>query len=105
MSTLDKTPTANAQVHRLTEASQAMNGIVKLFNDITGQIGVLALNATLESARAGDAGRGFSIIATEMKTLAHQAKKATDKISNEVENLNGISEDIAISLNAKKSTD
>jgi len=71
-----------------------MQSIVQLIGDTTGQINLLALNATIESARAGEAGRGFAVVAAEVKNLANQAKQATDKIEQEISNLNGISGDV-----------
>lgn len=90
--------TADIQAQRLTSAAHAMGGIVGLIGDITGQINLLALNATIESARAGEAGRGFAVVVAEVKNLANQAKQATDKISSEIEALNGISGDVVGAL-------
>ncbi|MCG2630600.1 PAS domain-containing methyl-accepting chemotaxis protein [Bradyrhizobium sp. WYCCWR 13023] len=98
MSAVDQVATADAQAQRLTEAAQAMSGIVELINNITGQINLLALNATIESARAGEAGRGFAVVASEVKSLANQAKQATDKIGAEIGSLNGISGDVVTAL-------
>ncbi|MDD1575102.1 histidine kinase, partial [Bradyrhizobium sp. WBOS1] len=98
MSAVDQVATADAQAQRLTEAAQAMSGIVELINNITGQINLLALNATIESARAGEAGRGFAVVASEVKSLANQAKQATDKIGAEIGSLNGISGDVVSAL-------
>jgi methyl-accepting chemotaxis protein len=91
---------ADAQAKRLNEAAQAMSGIVELIGNITGQINLLALNATIESARAGEAGRGFAVVASEVKNLATQAKQATDKIGQEIGNLNGISGDVVGALDS-----
>jgi methyl-accepting chemotaxis protein len=93
---------ADAQAKRLNEAAQAMSGIVELIGSITGQINLLALNATIESARAGEAGRGFAVVASEVKNLATQAKQATDKIGQEIENLNGISGEVVSALDSIK---
>ncbi len=93
---------ADAQAKRLNEAAQAMSGIVELIGNITGQINLLALNATIESARAGEAGRGFAVVASEVKNLATQAKQATDKIGQEIGNLNGISGDVVGALDSIK---
>jgi len=89
---------ADAQTLRLTDAAQAMGGIVELIGNITGQINLLALNATIESARAGEAGRGFAVVASEVKNLANQAKQATDKIGEEIGHLSGISADVVGAL-------
>ena len=97
---VDDVVTANSTAQRLADASLAMSGIVELINDITGQINLLALNATIESARAGEAGRGFAVVASEVKSLANQAKQATDKIALEINSLNGISADVVSTLGA-----
>lgn len=102
MSAVDQVASADAQAQRLTEAAQAMSGIVELINNITGQINLLALNATIESARAGEAGRGFAVVASEVKSLANQAKQATDKIGQEIGSLNGISGDVVSALSSIK---
>ncbi|QIP03336.2 methyl-accepting chemotaxis protein [Bradyrhizobium symbiodeficiens] len=102
MSAVDQVASADAQAQRLTEAAQAMSGIVELINSITGQINLLALNATIESARAGEAGRGFAVVASEVKSLANQAKQATDKIGAEIGSLNGISGDVVSALGSIK---
>jgi len=93
---------ADQQAQKLSAASQAMSGIVELIGNITGQINLLALNATIESARAGEAGRGFAVVASEVKNLANQAKHATDTISKEIEQLNGVASDVVGSLTAIK---
>ena len=99
---VEKVTDADAQAHRLSEASQAMSGIVDLINNITGQINLLALNATIESARAGEAGRGFAVVASEVKSLAGQARQATDKIGTEISSLNGISDGVVVALTSIK---
>jgi methyl-accepting chemotaxis protein len=98
LTAVDKVVQADTEARRLTDAAQAMSGIVELIGNITGQINLLALNATIESARAGEAGRGFAVVASEVKSLANQAKQATDKITTEIESLNGISGDVASAL-------
>jgi methyl-accepting chemotaxis protein len=99
---VDRVSAADAQAQRLTDAAQAMSGIVEMINNITSQINLLALNATIESARAGEAGRGFAVVASEVKSLANQAKQATDKIGEEIGSLNAISGDVAGALTAIK---
>ena len=89
---------ADGQAQRLSAAADSMSGIVELIGSITGQINLLALNATIESARAGEAGRGFAVVASEVKSLANQAKQATDRIGQEIASLNGISGDVVTAL-------
>ncbi|MGC2776927.1 MAG: PAS domain-containing methyl-accepting chemotaxis protein [Bradyrhizobium sp.] len=102
MGAADRVASADSQAKRLSDATQAMSGIVELIGNITGQINLLALNATIESARAGDAGRGFAVVASEVKNLANQAKAATDKIGAEIAGLNEISGEVVNALNAIK---
>jgi methyl-accepting chemotaxis protein len=101
MGAVERVATADAQAQRLSDAAQSMSGIVELINNITGQINLPALNATIESARAGEAGRGFAVVASEVKSLANQAKQATDKIGQEG-SLNNISGDVVGALNVIK---
>ncbi|WP_316228923.1 PAS domain-containing methyl-accepting chemotaxis protein [Bradyrhizobium sp. SZCCHNR1070] len=102
MGAVERVASADSQAKRLSDAAQAMSGIVEIISDITGQINLLALNATIESARAGDAGRGFAVVASEVKNLANQAKAATDKIGAEIGGLTGISSEVVSALNAIK---
>jgi PAS domain S-box-containing protein len=80
---------------KLTDAAQAMNGIVDLIRDVAGQINLLALNATIEAARAGDAGKGFAVVASEVKNLANQSARATEQISKEIEGIQATSSEVA----------
>ena len=99
---VERVEVADQQAQRLSAAAGSMSSIVELIGDITGQINLLALNATIESARAGEAGRGFAVVAAEVKNLANQAKQATDKIGQEIGNLNGISSDVVGALTSIK---
>lgn len=80
---------------RLLNGTNAMNGIVNLIQEIAGQINLLALNATIESARAGEAGKGFAVVATEVKSLARQASDATQRIADEIGNVQHVADDVA----------
>ena len=102
LTAVERVEVADQQAQRLSEAAESMSSIVQLIGDITGQINLLALNATIESARAGEAGRGFAVVASEVKNLANQAKQATDKIEQEIGNLNGISGDVVGALTSIK---
>jgi PAS domain S-box-containing protein len=83
---------------KLTDAAQAMNGIVDLIRDVAGQINLLALNATIEAARAGDAGKGFAVVASEVKNLANQSARATEQISKEIEAIQATSSEVASAI-------
>jgi methyl-accepting chemotaxis protein len=72
------------EINALTEQIKEVSNVVKLINDITGQINLLALNAAIEAARAGEHGRGFAVVAGEVKNLAAEARAATDNIEKVV---------------------
>jgi methyl-accepting chemotaxis protein len=78
---------ASANVDRLRESSAAIGNVVNLIAQIARQTTLLALNSTIEAARAGDAGRGFAVVATEVKALAVQTQHATEEISKKIEAL------------------
>lgn len=75
---------AGTVTSRLTQLSDSMVDIVNLITGITGQINLLALNASIEAARAGEAGKGFAVVAQEVKSLATQARAATDRIAEDI---------------------
>lgn len=69
------------RIKRLGESSQEVGEIVELISDITEQTNVLALNAAIQAASAGEAGRGFTIVAEEVQRLAERSGEATKQIS------------------------
>jgi methyl-accepting chemotaxis protein len=77
----------NATVKALSQAAQKIDDVVKLITAIAEQTNLLALNATIEAARAGEAGKGFAVVASEVKTLANQTAKATEEISAQVSSM------------------
>jgi methyl-accepting chemotaxis protein len=79
----------DARIGKLSRAAQQIGDVVKLITAIAEQTNLLALNATIEAARAGEAGRGFAVVASEVKSLASQTAKATDEISSHIAGMQG----------------
>jgi methyl-accepting chemotaxis protein len=71
-------------VNSLSESAARIGQVVELINDIAEQTNLLALNATIEAARAGEAGKGFAVVASEVKNLAGQTGKATEEIGQHI---------------------
>lgn len=82
---------------QLNETTGSMEQIVAMIRDISEQVNLLALNATIEAARAGEAGKGFAVVAAEVKSLANETAKATDKISEEIQQMQSVSNSVVIS--------
>lgn len=95
---MSMTTSANQSTQKLAEAAGEMGDIVTIIQDIANQINLLALNATIESARAGDAGKGFAVVASEVKNLALQVAQATEKIGDQISNMQTISDSVVDAL-------
>jgi methyl-accepting chemotaxis protein len=78
---------ASLNVDRLRESSAAIGNVVNLIAQIAKQTTLLALNSTIEAARAGVAGRGFAVVASEVKALAVQTQNATEEITKKIDAL------------------
>jgi methyl-accepting chemotaxis protein len=74
----------NVSVLSLAEGAKKIGDVIELINDVAEQTNLLALNATIEAARAGEAGKGFAVVASEVKSLADQTAKATEEIGAQI---------------------
>jgi methyl-accepting chemotaxis protein len=88
---------ASLNVSRLRESSAAIGNVVNLIASIAKQTTLLALNSTIEAARAGSAGKGFAVVASEVKALAVQTQSATEEIKQKID---ALQQDAATSFDA-----
>jgi len=85
-------------MQRFSDAVSAIGAMVTTINGIADKTNMLALNASIEAARAGDAGRGFSVVAGEVKELAQQTAKATAQIREQIKVIQQESETVSTSI-------
>ena len=98
----DQIQETSKRIKRLGESSQEIGEIVELISDITEQTNVLALNAAIQAASAGEAGRGFSVVAEEVQRLAERSGEATKQIGAIVKTIQADTQDAVAAM--EKST-
>lgn len=91
LSATNEIQVAHRNVAHLNQAANEIKGIIDTINAIAEQTKLLALNATIEASRAGDMGRGFSVVASEVKALARQVVEAAEDIRKKIDTMSDVS--------------
>jgi twitching motility protein PilJ len=94
----DQIQDTSKRIKRLGESSQEIGEITELISDITEQTNVLALNAAIQAASAGEAGRGFSVVAEEVQRLAERSGNATRQIASLVKTIQTDTQDAVAAM-------
>jgi methyl-accepting chemotaxis protein len=90
---VERAAVTDARITQMSQVAERIGHVLKLITGIAEQTNLLALNATIEAARAGEAGRGFAVVASEVKMLASQTAKATEEIAGQIADIQQVTKD------------
>ncbi len=95
----DSAERTKAIVGSLAKAADDVGAVIQLIIDVAEQTNLLALNATIEAARAGEAGKGFAVVASEVKSLANQTQQSASQITAQVGEMQAITKNAVEAIN------
>lgn len=101
---IERVSVGRGRADELNDAAIAIGAVVVAIQRIAAQTKLLALNASIEAARAGDAGRGFGVVANEVKSLAREVEQATQSIADHVQLIRGHSSTVVGALGGVEQT-